>query len=382
MAWLNGWSHRKRITLKRESAAVTDYQMKLLLGESVNAINEDVDCNALCAADFSDVRFTAENGTTLLSYWIESISGTTPNQLAIVWIKFDYIGTGDTTFYMYYGNAGATTVSSGVDTFIFFDDFTGTTLDTTTNWTLDSGSVVIGSSILKLVYASSPNWGNMHSKNTFAVNNRLRCSMLYGVNSSYMCFGFSDLSSYANLFYSDHPSSNVLNATNRNPYPTQTSQNLGNIGHGAYNVFEIKRNSTTNVIYLINDSVASTLATNVYTGALPINIFAQEQDVYSKWVFVSQYLDTEPTWGIWGDQEDFKTFYYEGYVNVQGVPAARKVHLHRRSTGELVDSTTSSGTTGYFKLQSIYSDYHYVIVLSDINEGFSLLFDDKIHPEI
>lgn len=85
---------------------------------------------------------------------------------------------------------------------------------------------------------------------------------------------------------------------------------------------------------------------------------------------------------LFGSSEDPPYFFYEGYVNVQGIPSARKVHLHRRSTGQCVDSTTSSGTTGYFKLQSRYPDYHYVIILSDLNEGFSLLSDDKIHPEI
>lgn len=123
MSWLSGWTYRKSITLSRASGAVTNYQMKVKIGESSGAIGEDVDCGALCKTDFSDVRFTAADGTTLLDYYIENVSGVTPNQLATVWIEFDSIGTGATTFYMYYGKSDAVAVSSGVNTFVFFEDF-------------------------------------------------------------------------------------------------------------------------------------------------------------------------------------------------------------------------------------------------------------------
>lgn len=122
MAWLSGWNYRKSVTLSRASGAVTNYQMKLLVGESSGASGEDVDCGGLCQSDFDDLRFTTSDGETLLDYWIESKSGTTPNQLATVWIEFDSIGTSATTFYMYYGNASASAASNGGDTFLVFDD--------------------------------------------------------------------------------------------------------------------------------------------------------------------------------------------------------------------------------------------------------------------
>jgi len=123
MAALAGWSYRKSITLSRASGAVTNYQMRLKVGESAGAAGEDVDCGALCKTDFSDLRFTKADGTTLLDYYIEDITGTTPNQLASIWIEFDSIGTGATTFYMYYGNSVASAVSNGPNTFILFEDF-------------------------------------------------------------------------------------------------------------------------------------------------------------------------------------------------------------------------------------------------------------------
>lgn len=149
MGWLNGWRHRKSITLSRASGAVTNYQMKILVGESSGASGETVDCAGLCLSTFADIRFTNSDGETLLNYWIESITGTTPNQLATVWVKFDSIGTSDTTFYMYYENAAATSASNFGGTFSSSDDFewgsNGDLISTSgggVTWTSANGAII------------------------------------------------------------------------------------------------------------------------------------------------------------------------------------------------------------------------------------------------
>lgn len=125
MAWLSGWDYRKAIVIAHtDDGAQTDYQLKLLVGESAGATGEEVDCEGKVASDFDDLRFTTSDGETLCDYWIESITGTTPNQLATVWIEILTIAAhpDDTTIYMYYGGT-ETAVSSGVNTFMVFDDF-------------------------------------------------------------------------------------------------------------------------------------------------------------------------------------------------------------------------------------------------------------------
>jgi hypothetical protein len=292
--WLAGWTYRKSVTLSRASGAVTNYQMKLLVGESSGATGEDVDCGALCKTDFSDLRFTTSDGVTLLDYWIESVSGTTDDQLATIWIEFDFIDTTDTTFYMYYGNAGAAAYSDGDDTFLFFDDFPGVALDGT-KW---NGSGSVGSSLLTLAS------GEITSKTTYGANTRFRGLMKYGVNSTYMKFGYYNTSSYGCHFYANYTTGSVLNACNWNPHGTMTNTNLGNVGHNAYNIFDVKRNGTTNVLFEINDGNVATNTTNVPTSTtLTADIHAQSQTVYSQWVFISQFLGTEPAWGAWGAQE-------------------------------------------------------------------------------
>src|SRR3972149_6570257 len=108
MAWLTDWNYRKSVTLSRASGAVTNYQLKILIGESSGAAGADVHCEGHILASFDDLRFTTDDGQTLLDYWIESITGGAPNRLATVWVEFNSIGTGDTTFYMYYGKTAAT----------------------------------------------------------------------------------------------------------------------------------------------------------------------------------------------------------------------------------------------------------------------------------
>jgi len=117
MAWLTNWTYRKEITVTNENA---DYQTKVLVGESSGASGEEVDCGGHVAADFDDLRFTAADGSTLLDYWIESITGTTPNGLATVWVQNN--ATPDATLYMYYSGT-ETAVTDGAATFIVFDNF-------------------------------------------------------------------------------------------------------------------------------------------------------------------------------------------------------------------------------------------------------------------
>jgi len=117
---------------------LTNYQVKLNLSYVSSKMN----------ADFSDIRFTSSDGSTELSYWIESYVASTS---AVVWVKVPSLIVGATTIYMYYGNSSATTTSSGDNTFAFFDNFTGTSFDsvkwdTQTSPTVSGGYAVFRSS--------------------------------------------------------------------------------------------------------------------------------------------------------------------------------------------------------------------------------------------
>jgi hypothetical protein len=119
--WLTGWSLRKSHEIVGSTAgAQTDYQVRITAYYGVGTdAGESVYLNGKCRADFGDVRFTASDGTTLLSYWIETY---TASSSAVFWVKVPYIpASPDTaTIYVYYGNPSAMTTSNGEATFPAF----------------------------------------------------------------------------------------------------------------------------------------------------------------------------------------------------------------------------------------------------------------------
>lgn len=75
--------------------------------------------------DFSDIRFTDEDGVTELSYAIQEKT----EDYAIVWVKIPHIPQNfRKTIYIYYGNSNATDKSDPANVFTYYDDFDGTSL--------------------------------------------------------------------------------------------------------------------------------------------------------------------------------------------------------------------------------------------------------------
>lgn len=131
-ATLAGYSKRKSITVSNSGSTLTNYQMKFTIYRSAgtdSGFNVYVGTN--CQSDYDDIRFT-NSSNTVLDYWIESSDASS----ATIWVEADSIAaSGNTTLYLYYGNAVASTVSNGTNTFPVFDDFSN--LD---NWNVLRGT--------------------------------------------------------------------------------------------------------------------------------------------------------------------------------------------------------------------------------------------------
>ena len=127
MAWLaGGYSKRKPITITGgSSGAFTDFQLKLA-----------VSYEAAMDGEFDDIRFTQADGQTLIDAWAEVIVTDTS---ATIWVEFPTTpaNTVESTYYMYYGNAGAASDWDIGATFIFGDDFE---VAGAGDWTTDAGS--------------------------------------------------------------------------------------------------------------------------------------------------------------------------------------------------------------------------------------------------
>lgn len=146
-AWLDGYTYRNEHYVTGNASwggSLTDHHLVIdVYRSSGTNFGNDVYVGTNCQNDYDDIRFT-DGSDTLLSYYIESAT----SSVAKIWVEYPTLTTGNNTLYMYYGNAGASAYSSGVNTFPLFDHFTGSSLNTTT-WT-SSGDIYIGSSICSI----------------------------------------------------------------------------------------------------------------------------------------------------------------------------------------------------------------------------------------
>jgi len=155
MAWLSGWSYRRKITISGSSGAGTNYQVLLKVGESSGATGCHFHLDGK-SANFpsgknqgGDLRFTDADEQTLFPFWIEKVEGTSPNRVAYVWVKVLTDLSTSQSIYCYFGNPSATNASDGNATFYFFDDFDGTSLDST-KWVAYANDYSISNSILRI----------------------------------------------------------------------------------------------------------------------------------------------------------------------------------------------------------------------------------------
>jgi len=103
-------------------ASLSDYQILI-------SINNDTGFFADCDSKKAAIRIYDSDKTTPLSYWIEEWD--TANSNAKIWVKVPSIPAGGMTYlYISIDPSRTEDASSGEETFLFFDDFEGTDLDT------------------------------------------------------------------------------------------------------------------------------------------------------------------------------------------------------------------------------------------------------------
>jgi hypothetical protein len=144
----SSWLYKKKITITGQAGAGTNYQVPLKIGETSGASGADFNLGGH-SSNFpsgknvgGDLRFFGKDNTTSLDFWVESVSGTTPNRLAKVWVEVKDSLNSSTDIYCYYGNPSASNASNGTKTFLVFDDFNGASLNTNiwTTYQVDSTS--------------------------------------------------------------------------------------------------------------------------------------------------------------------------------------------------------------------------------------------------
>ena len=118
--WLDGFPYRKPHTIHGSLGADTNYQVEIEIrtGYGPDAGNLVYLPSELWSPS-DTVRFTDDDGVTLLDYWREC----TDAESAVYWVEVKDSLDYDAVIYLYYGNSTQSNLSNGTATFLFFDDF-------------------------------------------------------------------------------------------------------------------------------------------------------------------------------------------------------------------------------------------------------------------
>jgi hypothetical protein len=293
--WLTGWTYRKAHSLNLASGAGTGYQMKILVhyGSGTDS-GQDVYLGTHSRPDFGDARFTEVDGQSLLNYWIESY---TVSDTAIFWVKIPTdLSSSSQTIYIYYGKSDATTTSNGDNTFLFFDNFNGASLNST-KWTSSgtatesSGYLTVGPGGDSIVQQNSANFPLFSSP--CAMRDESYISVTDGVYG-YMGFADSGLSNWA---FGPHSTASYYT------YNGQEQTTYNPTGITSFAIYDILW-TPSNVQYYQNGSLRAS-HTNSPSVAMGAYLRAYTSSLYirSDWLLIRKYVYPEPTHGTWGSEE-------------------------------------------------------------------------------
>lgn len=316
-----GYTYFKEVAVNHtDDAAQNLYQMKLLVGESSGAAGEQVDCEGHCLSTFNDLWFQGldADGTTIvdLDYWIESITGTTPNQLATIWVEVHYIPAhpDNTTVWMSYGKAGASAASSGTSTFVDFSNGD----DYATAWTASGGTWSQQVGYIRGILGSSAAGTLTRTSKTIS-DGRLRAKIVQSSDAAdhapgtNIFFRGDGASTGYQLGQTDLSSGNKIEANSIGDWtnwggntPIAKAIALGT----AYILDVHTKGNTSGGSH--DDTVVTDGTTSAHTsGGFGIRLYEVTSYVY--WFFQANYTTNEPTWGTWSSEQTLPAvhmFYY------------------------------------------------------------------------
>lgn len=304
MAWLTGWSYRKSHTINSAAGAGVNYQKKITVHYgSGSDSGEDVYLDSKCRTDFGDVRFTDNDETTELDYWMEE---KVDSDYAIFWVEVaDDLGSNQ-TIYIYYGNAGASTTSDGDATFLFFDNFNAA-LDGS-KWTTVQGAISTNAGNLELVGTTGTR-GLIEGQTAIPINSAIH-TRAYSSNTSSNATHFLTMRTTTDW---NNRAIDIYGTSTANAVAMQT-WNGGSYTHSfpvsintftSWHVYSGTWKSAESTFY--QDNVQKNQhTTDIPSGNEVVTFYeglVNGDVVYVDWVFVRKWVDPEPSHGAWGSEE-------------------------------------------------------------------------------
>ncbi len=215
---------------------------------------------------------------------------------------------------MYYANASATTASNGDNTFEFFDDFLGSSLDTSKWGQSISGSVTTSISNSIITLSTSANGASNHIRSNssvghISINQAVRAkvktthfsvggSPYYYAEYIYLIYGSAN--QYSSLFFAFDASLGKKFASNSGSGWVSFGD-ISGWNANVWHTYDLIRNGNTNLIKKVDDVNTQTATSAiVFTSAYiaiqtgGTNGMAGSNQSYD-WILVREYNSSEPT---------------------------------------------------------------------------------------
>jgi hypothetical protein len=296
--WDTDWDHYKAVTISSATGAGTNYQVRLDIGASTGGdfhLEGNSDDFPAAKDDGGDLRFLDNDDSTELDFWVESADGTD----AVVWVEVqDDLSSSPVTINVYYGNdAGGLSDSNGSSTFLFFDDFPGSSLDTTTKWDTVVGTPTVSSSAVELI--AHEHFKSQAAQGKGRLRFRQRWTAHAGTGGWY---GWQSAMHGGNYFILDSYNASAGNAHGHiNPGPTLTefSVDVGN-----WHVYQMDWVEDDQYIYQDGVSKGSDVGTNDPSGTMYIWVDAYSgHTVQFDWILRGKFVNSEPDFSSAGAEQ-------------------------------------------------------------------------------
>lgn len=289
----------------------TNYQMKLTIVKGTGSNSAGTIYLNNHAANWPyDIEFRNVDGD-VLDYWREEYDATDMT----VWVECDSIAaSGETEFYLYYGDSGVSDASDGDDTFLFYDHFEGSSYDTN-KWKVGSSppTVEVASSLLHLTGVDD-NWDAFGAKTAsfgkgyclaYRITTFTNLSSTYGIDTGWINAIYGIGSGTQNFQIIRHKAS-----VGRNYNTTSADVSFSNANTAG--VFSLYRPSDTSKTSFRKNSESLVDNSNqVPTENLYPAFMVTADDavghLYVDWVYVRKFADNEPTWATPGSEEELPT---------------------------------------------------------------------------
>jgi hypothetical protein len=385
MVWLAGWGYRKSHLITASAGAGTNYQVGIKVykttgtdgTETVNgATMGKVYVGVHCRDDFGDIRFTDNDETTELDYWMES---STSGVSAVFWVEVRDTLESDATIFVYYGKSDATTTSNGVNTFLLFDHFLGETLNTDL-WN-SAGTPVVGSGKVTITGTAGE---EIASKNSYGKGTAIRASGQLDSTSG----GGQPVIGYQN----DIQDTNVVelftynSSGNYTGYTKTAGGTSGGIDTGIADtttcIMNIEWAADNLVKFQVSTSnlLSYTNSAKIPTGTYPINIYCRFINDFAAfdWIVVRKYVGTEPVHSTWGSEESVYRITGVTRNSAGVILGSCTVLLYKTSDHSYVTSMTSDADTGEYSFALDNSAEYFVVAFKSGTPNVQGVTDDDL----